>query len=72
MVYKTKVRDVEDPVSESCKLRTILTSKPLTRRCVNDAKRPRACVEAKGGQLEYKPKIRPHCLLLSYKFPELH
>src|SRR5688572_73604 len=52
MVYKAKVRDVEDlRIREPCKLGTILTNELLS--AVRERrKRLRACVEAEGGQFE--------------------
>ena len=54
MVYKTKVRDVED-----LRKRIMLALNDLDQRIIDSAvhewrKRLRACVEAKGGQFEYK------------------
>ena len=54
MVYKTKVRDVED-----LRKRIVQAWNDLDQRIIDSAvrewhKRLRACVEAKGGQFEYK------------------
>ena len=54
MVYKAKVRDVED-----LRKRIIQGWNDLDQRIIDSAvhewrKRLRACVEAEGGQLEYK------------------
>ena len=54
MMYTTKVRDVED-----LRKRIVQAWKDLQQRIIDSAvrelrKRLRACVEAKGGQFEYK------------------
>ena len=72
MVYKAKVRDVED-----FRKRIMQASNDLDQRIIDSAvrewrKRLRACVEAEGGQFEYKHSIFLHCLLFSYKFHEFH
>jgi len=53
MVYKTKVRNVED-----LRKRIVQAYNDLEQRIIGSAvrewrKRPRACIEAKGGQFEY-------------------
>ena len=54
VVYKTEVRDVEN-----FRKRIVQASNDLDQRIIDSAvselsKRLRACVEAKGGQFEYK------------------
>jgi len=54
MVYKTKVRDVEDLRKRIVQAWNNLDQQIIDSAVLEWRKRLRACVEVKGGQFEYK------------------